>query len=79
MLYKEIIVKIDIRSDKSIYVEINGYTVYIDTSLADGIHVDHWYGDDPVKARKAVCPHPAAHRQASVDPVYRLPGWVRVR
>ena len=41
--------KIDIRSDKSLYVEIDGYTVYIDTSLADGIHIDHWYGDDPVK------------------------------
>ena len=42
--------KIDIRSDKSLYVEIDGYTVYIDTSLADGIHIDHWYGDDPVRA-----------------------------
>jgi hypothetical protein len=42
-------VKIDIRSDKSLYVEIDDYTVYIDTSLADGIHINHWnhwYGDE---------------------------------
>ena len=46
--------KIDIRSDKSLYVEIDGYTVYIDTSLADGpfmsIHKGEWYCGGPVKA-----------------------------
>ena len=39
-------IEIDVRSKKSLYIKIDGWTVYIDNSTNEHI-IDHWYDDTP--------------------------------
>ena len=39
-------IEIDVRSKKSLYIKMGGWTVYIDNSTDEHI-IDHWYNNTP--------------------------------